>query len=820
LVCISNGEEDEVRGKIMSEEDNKAAGQEPPKKITLRRQSKVEVEVQRSSGRKETVSIVRKKRHVYVKRDAATEATEEEIKVEIESPLIDETIASSTRVAVAEIITTEPVETHLKAPLIDEAKVIAASQPDSHQKKNEKPGAIKKGHSQRELDEIEKKKGRNRSKSRLEEEEWDRSKIVKTLVEVEGLEDPIAEEITAIVPPKPKLQVARITAIKSPKRDIKRVLEEIQKKHTFEKPVGLIVREILVPETITVSDLAQKMSVKATEVIKVLMKFGTMATINQSIDQDTAVVAVEEMKHIAKRVTDVSAESLLPVEESGEKVARAAIVTVMGHVDHGKTSLLDYIRRTKVAAKEAGGITQHIGAYHVNTSRGDITFLDTPGHAAFTAMRARGAQCTDLVVLVVAADDGVMPQTIEAIQHAKAASVPIVVAINKIDKKDADLDRIQNELSQHGLLPESWGGDVIFVPVSAKEGTGIETLLEAIGLQAEMLELKASRVGQATGVVLEARLDKGKGPVASLLVQNGTLQVGNIVLAGREYGRVRAMINELGQEVSSVGPSMPVEVLGLSSTPQAGDTFRVVSDERQAREVAMFRQEKQRSAMILRQQSSKLEGFFDRLQQGESKTLTLLVKTDVQGSAEALTEALEALSNAQVKIKIVASGVGGINESDVTLAMASSAVVIGFNVRADVSARRLAEKESVEIYYSSIIYDVVDNIKKAINGLLGPEYKEQILGLAEVRGVFRSAKLGAVAGCMVIEGNVKRGYPIRVLRNSVVIYQGELESLRRLKDDVSEVRSGTECGIGVKNYNDVKVGDQIEVYETVEVARG
>jgi len=804
----------------MSEEDNKPVGQEPPKKITLRRQSKVEVEVQRSSGRKETVSIVRKKRHVYVKRDAATEATEEETKIEIESPIIDEAIASAAPVETAEITATESVEPELKSPAVDETKVTAASQPDTHQKKNEKPGTTKKGYSQRELDEIEKKKGKGRSKSRLEEEEWDRSKIVKTLVEVEGLEDSVEEEVAAVIPPKPKLQVARITAIKPPKRDMKRVLEEIQKKHTFEKPMGLIVREISIPETITVSELAQRMSVKATEVIKNLMKLGTMATINQSIDQDTAVVVVEEMKHTAKRVKDVSAETLLPVEESGEKVARAAIVTVMGHVDHGKTSLLDYIRRTKVAAKEAGGITQHIGAYHVETSRGDITFLDTPGHAAFTAMRARGAQCTDLVVLVVAADDGVMPQTIEAIQHAKAASVPIVVAINKIDKKDADLDRIQNELSQHGLLPESWGGDVIFVPVSAREGTGIETLLEAIGLQAEMLELKASKVGQATGVVLEARLDKGKGPVASLLIQSGTLKVGNIVLAGREYGRVRAMINELGQEVSNVGPSMPVEVLGLSGTPQAGDTFRVVTDERQAREVATFRQEKQRSAMILRQQASKLEGFFDRLQEGEIKTLTLLVKTDVQGSAEALTEALEALSSAQVKIKIIASGVGGINESDVTLAMASNAVVIGFNVRADVSSRRLAEKEAVEIYYSSIIYDVVDNIKKAINGLLGPEYKEQILGLAEVRGVFRSAKLGAIAGCMVTEGNVKRGYPIRVLRNSVVIYQGELESLRRLKDDVSEVRSGTECGIGVKNYNDVKVGDQIEVYETVEIARG
>jgi len=791
-----------------------------PTKITLKRQSKTEIKVQRPSGQKGTVSVVRKKKHVYVKREPGSgeaEGAVEDVAEVIPNAVVEEAQA----LPITETSKKSEVSTPKKGQPITEANAVVSPV----LAKNEKPALGKKGRSARDLlDDEEKKRGRQKGRGRTDDEEaWDKAKIVKVLDVVAREQDDVTEEQEEPAPAfrgRLKAKTSKITASRSPVKSMKHIQDEMQKKHTFEKPMKPLIREIEIPEAITVADLAQKMSVKAAELIKVLMKLGTMATINQAIDQETAMVVVEEMGHTAKRVKESSVESELVAVEEGELLPRAAIVTVMGHVDHGKTSLLDYIRRTKVAAKEAGGITQHIGAYHVNTSRGDITFLDTPGHAAFTAMRARGVQCTDIVVLVVAADDGVMPQTIEAIQHAKAANVPIVVAINKIDKKDADLDKIQNEMSQYGLLPEAWGGDVIFVPVSAKEGTGIETLLESIGLQAEMLELKAPVTGMAQGVVLEARLDKGKGPVASLLIQKGRLQQGDIILAGQEFGRVRAMVDELGHQITTVGPSMPVEVLGLSGAPQAGDLFRVVESERQAREIAFFRQGKHRDTRMLRQQGSKLEGFFDRMQQGESKVLKLLIKTDVQGSAEALTEALEGLSTDQVKVKIIAAGVGGINESDVSLAMASQAVLIGFNVRADNAARRLVEKESLEIYYSGIIYDIVDNVKRAINGLLGPQFKENILGLAEVRDVFRSAKLGAIAGCMVIEGIVKRGCPIRVLRDNVVIYQGELESLRRFKEDTAEVRHGMECGIGVKNYNDVKPGDQIEVFETVEVARG
>jgi translation initiation factor IF-2 len=579
------------------------------------------------------------------------------------------------------------------------------------------------------------------------------------------------------------------------------------------------VREVFIPENIRVSELASRMSAKVSDVIKSLMKMGVIASINQEIDQDTAIMVAEELGHIVKAVKDSNVEDVLSVEHGGELLSRAPIVTVMGHVDHGKTSLLDYIRRTKVTAKEAGGITQHIGAYHVKTERGEITFLDTPGHAAFTAMRARGVKCTDIVILVVAADDGVMPQTVEAINHAKAAEAPVIVAINKIDKPEADLDRIHNELSQHGLLPESWGGDVMFFQVSAKTGLGIDALLEGILLQAEILELKAPITGPAKGIVLEARLDKGRGPVASVLVQSGTLNQGDMMLAGLEFGRARAMYNETGHSVSKAGPSIPVEILGLSGTPSAGDSFMIVSDEKKAREIALFRQIKHREMRMARSQGSKLEGFLDRMQQAELKELKIVLKADVQGSAEALSEALSALSTNEVKVKIISQGVGGINESDVTLAMASSGILIGFNVRADATARRMADSESLTIYYHSIIYDVVDEVKRAINGLLGPQFKERILGLAQVRDVFRSAKIGAIAGCMIIEGVVKRGNPIRILRDNVVIYQGELESLRRFKEDVSEVRQGMECGIGVKNYNDIKALDQIEVFETVEVSR-
>jgi len=591
--------------------------------------------------------------------------------------------------------------------------------------------------------------------------------------------------------------------------------------HAFEKPTAPVVREVAIPESLTVSELAQKMAVKAAEVIKVMMNMGSMATINQVLDQETAGIVVEEMGHTVKLVKDNAIEeALITVDESGaEEVARAPAVTIMGHVDHGKTSLLDYIRKAKVAAGEAGGITQHIGAYQVDTPHGPITFLDTPGHAAFTAMRARGAKATDIVVLVVAADDGVMPQTREAIQHAKAAGVPMIVAVNKIDKEDAQPDRVKQELVAEEVVPEDWGGDTQFVSVSALTGEGVDTLLEAISMQAELLELKAVKEGPARGVVIEARLDKGRGPVATVLVQSGSLKKGDVVLAGHEYGRVRALLDENGKPIKTAGPSMPVEVLGLSGTPGAGDEVVVVADERKAREVALFRQGKYRDVKLARQQKAKLESMFSQMEAGKVSTLNLVIKADVQGSAEALSESLTKLSTEEVRVNIVSSGVGGINESDVNLAVASEAIIIGFNVRADASAKRLIEEEGVDLHYYSVIYDVIEEIKSSMTGMLAPEFKEQIVGLAEVRDVFRSPKLGAIAGCMVVEGVVKRNNPIRVLRDNVVIYEGELESLRRFKDDVQEVRAGTECGIGVKNYNDVKAGDQIEVFEQVKVER-
>jgi len=591
--------------------------------------------------------------------------------------------------------------------------------------------------------------------------------------------------------------------------------------HAFEKPTMPIVREVTVPETITVAELAKKMSIKAAEVIKIMMNMGSMVTINQVLDQETAALVVEELGHHPKLISDDAIEQELVKEQelTGDTITRAPAVTIMGHVDHGKTSLLDYIRNTRVAAGEAGGITQHIGAYKVNTDRGQITFLDTPGHAAFTAMRARGAKATDIVVLVVAADDGVMPQTKEAIQHARAARVPIVVAINKMDKPDANPDRVKQELVAEEVVPEDWGGEAQFVEVSAHTGQGIDKLLEAILLQSEILELKAIPDAPARGVVVEARLDKGRGPVATILVQNGTLRKGDVLLCGQEYGRVRALLDENGKNIDEAGPSTPAEVLGLSGAPTAGDEATVVSDERKAREVALFRQGKFRDVKLAKQQEAKLENMFSQMKEGEVANLNVLVKTDVQGTSEALSEALRGLSNEEVEVKVVATGVGGINESDINLALASNAFVVGFNVRADSVAKRLAEEEGVDLRYYSVIYNVIDDIKAAITGMLRPEFKEQIIGLAEVRDVFKSPKLGAIAGSMVVEGIIRRSNPIRVLRDNVVIYEGELESLRRFKDDVSEVRAGTECGIGVKNYNDVKIGDQIEVYERIQVNR-
>ncbi|MGI5309163.1 translation initiation factor IF-2 [Rheinheimera sp. WS51] len=591
--------------------------------------------------------------------------------------------------------------------------------------------------------------------------------------------------------------------------------------HGFNKPAQPVEREVRIGETITVAELAAKMAVKASEVIKVMMKMGAMATINQVIDQETAAIVCEEMGHKCTLTKENELEEAVMSDREGEGKleARAPVVTVMGHVDHGKTSLLDYIRKAKVASGEAGGITQHIGAYHVETERGVVTFLDTPGHAAFTSMRSRGAKSTDIVILVVAADDGVMPQTKEAIQHAKAAGVPIVVAVNKIDKPEADPDRVRNELSQYDVISEEWGGDTQFVQVSAKAGTGIDDLLEAVLNQSELLELTAVRDGMARGVVIESRLDKGRGPVASILVQHGTLKQGEIVLCGFEYGRVRAMRDENGKEIKSAGPSIPVEILGLSGVPQAGDEVTVVKDERKAREVALYRQGKFRDIKLARQQKAKLENMFANMAEGDVSELNIVLKADVQGSVEAIIESLMKLSTDEVKVKIIGSGVGGITETDVTLAAASSAIIIGFNVRADGTARKLIDEEGLDLRYYGIIYELLDEIKQAMTGMLAPEFKQEIIGLAQVRDVFRSPKFGAVAGCMVTEGVIKRSAPIRVLRDNVVIYEGELESLRRFKDDVSEVRNGYECGIGVKNYNDVRAGDQIEVFEVVQVER-
>ncbi|MBO9662494.1 translation initiation factor IF-2 [Dokdonella sp.] len=593
--------------------------------------------------------------------------------------------------------------------------------------------------------------------------------------------------------------------------------------HAFSRPTAPVVREIAVGESITVADLAAKLAIKGADVVKALFKMGVMVTINQSIDHDTAVLVAEELGHKVNAAEDTSAETTLLAQQAGdegERSVRPPVVTIMGHVDHGKTSLLDYIRRTKVASGEAGGITQHIGAYHVETPKGVITFLDTPGHAAFSSMRARGAQSTDIVVLVVAADDGVMPQTIEAIQHARAAKVPLIVAMNKMDKPEANPDTVKQGLVQYEVVPEEWGGDVQFVPVSAKTGDGVDHLLDAITVQAEVMDLRAVPDGRASGAVIEASLDKGRGPVATVLVQQGLLKKGDFLVCGIEYGRVRALFDEAGRQVESAGPSIPVQLLGLSGVPQAGDDFVVVADERLAKEVALQRQHKRRESRLVKQAGNRMEDLMAQMGEGTGQlTLNLVVKADVQGSAEALREALTAITTDKIKVNVIISGVGGITESDANSAVTSKATIIGFNVRADASARRIIEANGLDLRYFSIIYDVIDQVKQVATGLLGTEVREEIIGVAEVRDVFRSSKFGAIAGCMVVEGTVKRHKPIRVLRDNTVIFQGELESLRRFKENVDEVRNGTECGIGVKQYNDVKPGDQIECFERIEVAR-
>jgi translation initiation factor IF-2 len=609
-----------------------------------------------------------------------------------------------------------------------------------------------------------------------------------------------------------------------PKRRKKGAKPQLQDKHLFQRPTAPVVREVEIPEAISVGELASRMSVKAGDLVKSLFKQGMMVTINQVLDRDTAMILVEEMGHKAVVADERTAEDTL-IQESdaqlteAEAQPRPPVVTIMGHVDHGKTSLLDYIRRTRVASGEAGGITQHIGAYHVETSRGVICFLDTPGHAAFSAMRARGAEVTDIVVLVVAADDGVMPQTIEAIQHARASQVPIVVAVNKMDKPDANPDRVMQELSQHEVLTEEWGGDTQLVKVSAKTGDGIDNLLDAILLQAEVLELKAPVNGPARGTIVESSLDKGRGPVATILVQSGTLRRGDMIVSGGEYGRVRAMFDEAGKLIESAGPSIPIQVLGLSATPNAGDDVLVVTDERRAREVAELRSDRVRRSKLDEQRGASLEQLFSQLKEGEQKSLNIVIKADVQGSMEALRDSLHKLSGDEVRVSLVATGVGGITESDANLAVTSNAIILGFNVRADAAARRVVEEKGLDLRYYSVIYELIDDVKKAISGMLSPIVTEEIVGLVQVRDVFRSSKFGAVAGCMVLEGVIKRNNPIRVLRDNVVIYEGMLESLRRFKEDVAEVKAGVECGIGVKNYNDVRVGDQIEVFERTERAR-
>ena len=774
-----------------------------PRKITLKRKT---VSTLKVAGSK-TVNVEVRKKRTYVKREPA------DLEAERQRELEQLRAAEEARQQAAEAEAKRQAEEAARIEAEAEAKrqaeaaaVAAAAQPAAAAV--EAAPAPQPTEAAQAAAEHHKKKEESRRKAREEEEERGRKRAGG-----HGGKDKARHA--------PRISVDDEAETRRRGGGGKLKAGKKRNQHGFEKPTGPVVREVVIGETITVAELAQKMSVKAAEVIKYMFKNGTMVTINQVLDQDTASIVAEDMGHKVKQVRESDLEDKLveSLAHEGEEVSRAPVVTVMGHVDHGKTSLLDYIRRAKVASGEAGGITQHIGAYHVETDRGMVTFLDTPGHAAFTAMRARGAKATDIVILVVAADDGVMPQTEEAIQHAKAAGVPVVVAINKMDKEDADPDRIKNDLAARDVIPEEWGGDTMFVPVSAKAGTGIEELLEAVLLQAEVLELKAQPSAPGRGVVVESRLDKGRGPVATVLVQTGTLRQGDVVLAGVNYGRVRAMLDENGQPIKEAGPSIPVEILGLDGTPDAGDELNVVVDEKKAREVALFRQGKFREIKLARQHSAKLENMFESMGQDEKKTLNIVLKADVRGSLEALQGSLVDLGNDEVQVKIVSGGVGGITETDANLALASNAVIFGFNVRADATARKIVESEGLDLRYYSVIYEIIDDVKKALSGMLGSDVREQILGVAEVRDVFRSPKFGAVAGCMVIEGTVYRNRPIRVLREDVVIYEGELESLRRFKDDVGEVRNGMECGIGVKNYNDVRPGDRIEVFERVQVQR-
>ncbi|MFT6122155.1 MAG: translation initiation factor IF-2 [Oleiphilaceae bacterium] len=776
-----------------------------PQKITLKRKTSSTLKMSAGQGKTKTVNVEVRKKRTYVKRPEM-DIESEKLKLEEEKAAL--LVAEQAKSAELEV---EQAKIAEEAKIAEDAKkaeapksaetVPAGDKSDAKNKFDKKPAAPA----------VEEKKEKWQKKKETKETAQDDSP--KKHVKSAGHHRPNRqkEEVFSAI----KLEEDKPRQLKMKKKKFKQ-----KRTHTFEKPVTPVVREVAISETIIVSELADKMSVKSVVVIKALMGMGIMATVNQSIDQETAVLITEELGHTVKLVSEdaVETEMLESIDYEGFESPRAPVVSVMGHVDHGKTSLLDYIRKAKVAGGESGGITQHIGAYHVETGHGMISFLDTPGHAAFTAMRARGAKSTDIVILVVAADDGMMPQTEEAIQHARSANMPIIVAVNKMDKEGADPDRVKNEMAAKDVIPEDWGGDVQFVNVSAHTGEGIDALLDAVLLQAEMLELKAAKDVPAKGVVIESRLDRGRGAVSTVLVQHGTLFGGDIIIAGTFYGRVRAMQDENGRSVKEAGPSIPVEILGLSGTPDAGDEFFVVANERKAREVAEFRDIKIRQDRMNRQQAAKLENMFENMGKDEVSHLNIVLKTDVRGSLEALTSALNEIGNDEVQVRIVASGVGGITGTDATLALASNAVVIGFNVRADATARGIIEAEGLDLRYYSVIYEIIDHVKLALTGMLAPEFKEVILGIAEVRETFRSPKFGQVAGCIVVEGTIHRNKNIRVLRDNIVIFEGELESLRRFKDDVNDVRSGTECGIGVKNY-DVKVGDKIEVFDQVSVER-
>ncbi|GAB3004571.1 translation initiation factor IF-2 [Psychrosphaera aestuarii] len=839
----------EAEKKQLLDHLSKAHGGEgaEPTKMTLQRKTKSTLSVNSGSGKSKNVQVEVRKKRTFVKRSpeelAAMAAAEESAKREAEEAAKREAEEKAKREAEAKAKREAEAKAKKEA---DEKRKEAAKNAKANkpsEKKAEKPETAEEQRIRLALEQEALKKAEEEANKLAEEarklaeekaKEWEEQEAQrKYKLEHEKEEDlhvhssvyaQLAEDDQDKQEEKKSRRKAKKKGDKeeAPLTGRRKKGKQSKNQHGFQKPASPVEQVVKISETITVAELANKMAVKGAEVVKTMMKMGEMVTINQVLDQETASLVVEEMGHkfVLTKSNELE-ESVLADRASGEgdAVSRAPVVTVMGHVDHGKTSLLDYIRKANIADGEAGGITQHIGAYHVDTSNGMITFLDTPGHAAFTSMRARGAKATDIVVIAVAADDGVMPQTKEAVQHAKAAGVPLIIAVNKIDKESADPDRVKNELSALDVIPEDWGGDTQFMHVSAKTGEGIEALLEAISLQAELLELTAVDHGAAHGVVIESRLDKGRGPVATVLVQEGELKRGDIVLCGFEYGRVKAMKDENGKEIDRAGPSIPVEILGLSGVPQAGDEATVVRDERKAREVANKRQGKYREIKLARQQKAKLENMFANMEEGDVSELNIVLKTDVQGSLEAITDSLTRLSTDEVKVNIVGSGVGGLTETDASLAQASNAIVVGFNVRADATARRLMEQEDIDLRYYSVIYDLIDEVKQAMSGMLAPEFRQEIIGLAEVRDVFKSPKIGAIAGCMVTEGNVKRNNPIRVLRDNVVIYEGELESLRRFKDDVQDVRNGMECGIGVKNYNDVKVGDMIEVFEIVEVQR-